>query len=96
MSYGLVRSIALAALIFITFAALAMAISGKITKRDGFCVSCHLPSGKPLHQKKMEMMTSRESLSLAGVHFQNKKSPLGCPECHHGTNLTERIEVFWF
>lgn len=96
MSYGLVKSIALAALSLVIFTALAMAISDKIIKRDNFCVSCHLPSGKPLHQAKMEMMTSKPPLSLAGVHFQNKKSPLGCPECHHGTNLTEQITVFWF
>jgi len=100
MRYGIVRSIALAAVLLAVAMTLAMVLSDRITESPDFCVSCHLPSdksGKPLHQKKMKMMTSANPfLSLAGVHFKNAKSKLGCPECHHGRNLHERVEILWF
>ncbi|HEB71972.1 MAG TPA: hypothetical protein ENI77_05070 [Nitrospirae bacterium] len=98
MQYGFGRTITLAVPLLAVVIALATSLSYNTIVRPDFCVSCHLlsDSNKPLHQKKMEMMTSDKPLSLAGVHFKSKKSKLGCPECHHGTNVSEKMEIFWF
>ncbi|VAX17993.1 hypothetical protein MNBD_NITROSPINAE04-140 [hydrothermal vent metagenome] len=98
MKHGFGRTIALAAPLLAVAMALAISLSYNAVKSPGFCVSCHLPSdsSKPLHQKKMEMMISDKPLSLAGVHYKSEKSALGCLECHHGANLSEKMGIFWF
>lgn len=61
--------------------------------QEGFCVSCHLPDGGPLHGPKMAGMVAEPPVTLAGVHYHMAEDRLHCPDCHHGTDWRERLEI---
>ena len=60
---------------------------------EGFCVSCHLPDGSPLHGPKMATMVAEPPVTLAGLHFHQERGRLRCPDCHHGADWRERLEI---
>lgn len=66
-------------------------------KRDpAFCVSCHLPNGKPLHEPKYKNFTGYPSVDLASRHAEVVSDPnrsFACATCHTGSNLNEQMEV---
>lgn len=76
---------------------------------DRFCVSCHLPSGVPLHREKLRDFGLRPPDSLASLHAKagNRAHADGrfrCIDCHGGTGLGGRVRVkllsardaFWY
>ncbi|MDZ7754500.1 MAG: cytochrome c3 family protein [Gammaproteobacteria bacterium] len=61
---------------------------------EGFCHSCHLPDGGPLHGPKMATTVAEPPQSLAGLHYhQPEEERLRCPDCHHGADWRERLII---
>ncbi|MDH5752413.1 MAG: hypothetical protein OEZ59_08360 [Deltaproteobacteria bacterium] len=80
-------------------ALIIMAASGglllveRLESSNDFCNSCHLPTGRPLHEAKMSLAVSSFPTDLTGLHFQRSRAGFLCADCHRGSGLAGRAMV---
>ena len=68
----------------------------RVESERAFCISCHLPNGKPLHKAKYDLGQSLLSMDGTAVHFRAKHTPeISCADCHRGTGFAGRAGVIW-
>lgn len=67
-------------------------VSDRLESNDAFCVSCHLPAGRPLHERKLDDFRSSPPQSLVAAHAA-ARSEFRCIDCHGGTSPLGRVRV---
>jgi hypothetical protein len=71
--------------------------SDRLEANDAFCTSCHLPSGAPLHARKLADFGARPAATLAAAHAAAGRPAHGgafrCIDCHGGTGFAGRARV---
>jgi nitrate/TMAO reductase-like tetraheme cytochrome c subunit len=84
-------------------------VTDRLEQDDAFCTSCHLPSGRPLHEAKHADFHGREPVSLAWAHAdagnaRRADEAFRCIDCHGGVGPLGRTRVkllsakdaFWY
>ena len=76
-------------------AALGLAGVAHLASTEGFCTSCQLPSGRPLHELKAQLARPPPPRDMTAVHLQQHRAPMDCVGCHRGTGWRGRGVVLW-
>lgn len=66
--------------------------SEAIKSRPGFCVSCHLDEGTPLHADKNRLFAQEPPVNLSGLHRRKLKG-FSCTGCHSGVSVGGKLNV---
>lgn len=79
-------------------APLGWVASDRLEANDASCVSCHLPSGAPLHEDNARDFAARPAVSLAVAHAvagnrAHADAAFRCIDCHGGTGFVGRARV---
>ncbi|MBI5177661.1 MAG: hypothetical protein HZA04_00195 [Nitrospinae bacterium] len=70
-------------------------VSGAVKERPGFCVSCHLDAGTPLHAEKHRRFIQENPQDLAGYHRTKVPGEFACSGCHDGRTIGTKARVVW-
>ncbi len=88
----MLKKTVIACVVPVVFAIALYGGSEALKGRPGFCVSCHLDGGTPLHAEKNRLFMQDPPVNLAGLH-RNKLKEFGCTACHSGHSAEARLKV---
>jgi hypothetical protein len=67
-------------------------VTDALESDNRFCVSCHLASGQPLHQRKLDEFARTDAVNLVSAHYA-AEGGFRCIDCHGGASLANRLRV---